>query len=774
MKFKNTAADYSSTVGTSGKTMGFAPEAQSFLMDMMSDGLYSDKYGSIVREIASNCIDANTESGSTEPVRIVLTKPSSFTAKGEIRFEDNGVGIDPQRIEDIFTLYFASTKRDGNEMIGGFGIGAKSPFAYTDVFRVETWVNGTFYTYLMEKRGEDRTCTLINSEPCDVADHGTKIRIPIQSVYDYEKFVNAVNEQTLLMRPIEVELDGQEYQAADVYEFENFYVAFDRNGDAITGKVALGNVVYPLDLDEFIGYTGYRKPCIIPKLEIGSVMPTMSRESLQLNDEAKEVITTKCQEVIADLQTMADAQVVEEDSLYKVINSQDFSTLPIPNSDKRIPMNWAVGGYGNRKVVKMKACVWSKFPTASVSDITYYAKRILTPYKELSESRSSASQYTFKSQNLSTTGIDVVIGKDNGNRWDTPNLIVRMPGDAKMTAADKDYLLENYHGQRILFIKACELESPATFHKLALSMGFEDQFKGDTGELVDSHWSDVTDFLYQNVGLDVMRVVMDNTTHWDDVKATPEYIEERKEAMKAARTNVTKKARANDSVRVRGLGIHWTGDETIKSMLKRQRDDHRGYVYCTKADIEILKDLHKTSGYQYAPFDDFIRDEFERKNVWLVAVNQKSAKQFAELGIFTSFADYYEKLSARRNNDGAMFMAFFESIQYENRMFIENLCDADPVFGAKFEAIKKLKSDLYVRGMKPAENPADMQFPDTFQIMGNNVGVKFLKKAVKLGHKLAENKPFLYNAFINVKHYVDTRDKQLAEAFGYMYPNAQA
>jgi HSP90 family molecular chaperone len=65
MKFKNTAADYSSTVGQ-GKKMGFAPEAQSFLMDMMSDGLYSNKYGSIVRELASNCIDANTESGSDE------------------------------------------------------------------------------------------------------------------------------------------------------------------------------------------------------------------------------------------------------------------------------------------------------------------------------------------------------------------------------------------------------------------------------------------------------------------------------------------------------------------------------------------------------------------------------------------------------------------------------------------------------------------------------------------------------------------------------------
>ena len=776
MKFKNTNADYSSTVGQ-GKKMGFAPEAQSFLMDMMSDGLYSDKYGSIVRELASNCIDANTESGSTEPIRIKVTKPSSFTAKGEISFADTGIGISPERIEDIFTLYFASTKRDGNEMIGGFGIGAKSPFAYTDVFRVETWVDGTHYMYLMEKRGEDRTCTLISSEPCDVADHGTIIRIPIADTWDYEKFVNAINEQTLLMRPIAVELDGVEYEAAEVYEFDNFYVAFDRNGNAITRKIALGNVVYPLDVDAFFTYRGYNPPSIIPKLEIGTVMPTMSRESLQLNDEAKAVIQEKVNQCVADLQVMADAQVVEEDDLRTVISSQDFTSLPIPNSDKRIPMNWATGnGYSSGKLVKMKACVWSKFPTANISDITFYAKRILTPYKELSEGRGySNTNYTFKSQNLSTTGIDVVIGKDQNNRWDSPEFVVRMPKDTKMTAADKDYLLETYPSTRILFIKSQELESPATFHKLALSMGFEDQFKSDgSGELVDSHWQDVTDFLFEAVGRDVLKIVMENTKHWDDVKATATYIEERKEAMKAARQNVTKKERANDAVRVRGLGIHWNGDETIGSLLKRQKTDKRGYVYLTKADTDALKEIHKTGDFRYMSFEDFIRDEYEAKNVWLIAVNQKVAKQFAELDIFTPFEDYNAKRAERKTNDGAQFMAYMESIQYENRVFIENLASADPVFGAKYDALVKLRGQMYNRGMRPGPNPADMQFPDTFQFCGNNIGVKFLKNAVKAGKKLAENKPFLYNAFINVKSYVDNRDAQLAEAFGYMFPNAQA
>jgi hypothetical protein len=505
-------------------------------------------------------------------------------------------------------------------------------------------------------------------------------------------------------------------------------------------------------------------------------MPTMSRESLQMNDEAKVVIQEKCKQILADLQIMADAQVTAEDDLRVVIASQDFTSLPIPNSEKRIPMNWASNnGYGTAAIVKMKACVWSKFPTATISDISYYGKRILYPHKELSEGRGyNNNNYTFKSQNLSSVGINAVLGEE-ARRWDAPELVVRMPKDAKLTAADKAYVIEKYPSTRILFIKNQELEAPATFMKLAVSMGFEEVYKTDgSGELVDGHWGDVANFLFDAVGHDILKIVMENTTHWDDVKATPEYIEERKEAMKAARENVTKKERANDAVRVRGLGIHWNGDETIGSMIARQKQDKRGYVYCTKVDIDSLKELHKTGDYRYTSFEDFVRDAYEAKNVWLVAVNQKVAKQFAELDIFTSFEDYNAKREARKSNDGAQFMAYMESIQFENRMFIENLAIADPVFGAKYKELTDLRGQMYNRGMCTGPNPEDMQFPDTFQFCGNNIGVKFLKNAVNASKKLAENKPFLYTAFVDVKNYVDNRDAKLAEAFGYMFPNAQA
>jgi len=41
-------------------------------------------------------------------------------------------------MENVFLKYAASTKRDSNTQTGGFGLGAKTPFAYTDSFVIKT------------------------------------------------------------------------------------------------------------------------------------------------------------------------------------------------------------------------------------------------------------------------------------------------------------------------------------------------------------------------------------------------------------------------------------------------------------------------------------------------------------------------------------------------------------------------------------------------------------------------------------------------------------
>ena len=56
--------------------------------------------------------------------------------------QDFGIGLSPADINDVFTVYFKSTKDNSNETVGAFGLGAKTPFSYTDQFTVTSVYNG--------------------------------------------------------------------------------------------------------------------------------------------------------------------------------------------------------------------------------------------------------------------------------------------------------------------------------------------------------------------------------------------------------------------------------------------------------------------------------------------------------------------------------------------------------------------------------------------------------------------------------------------------------
>jgi len=56
----------------------------------------------------------------------------------QIQFKDSGAGITPDRMENVYMKYGNSTKRDDNTQTGGFGLGAKTPFAYTESFNIIT------------------------------------------------------------------------------------------------------------------------------------------------------------------------------------------------------------------------------------------------------------------------------------------------------------------------------------------------------------------------------------------------------------------------------------------------------------------------------------------------------------------------------------------------------------------------------------------------------------------------------------------------------------
>lgn len=149
------------------------------LFEMLRKRLYTKPFEAMVRELASNCLDSYPGGHGTVYITINLEEDILFNKHRYIEFTDHGVGMSPETITNVYCKYLSSTKRDDNSNIGGFGLGAKTPFAVTDEFTVMTTWEGIRYTYLafIDDTGLGKI-SLITSEKSDSA--GTTVRVPYQ------------------------------------------------------------------------------------------------------------------------------------------------------------------------------------------------------------------------------------------------------------------------------------------------------------------------------------------------------------------------------------------------------------------------------------------------------------------------------------------------------------------------------------------------------------------------------------------------------------------
>jgi len=103
------------------------------LLLILREKMYSDPPRATVQETMSNGRDAHRELGNPE-VPIEVKIPNDLEPNFYIR--DFGVGITPDRMANVFIKYGESTKTTSNDQTGGFGLGAKTPFSYTDAFSI--------------------------------------------------------------------------------------------------------------------------------------------------------------------------------------------------------------------------------------------------------------------------------------------------------------------------------------------------------------------------------------------------------------------------------------------------------------------------------------------------------------------------------------------------------------------------------------------------------------------------------------------------------------
>lgn len=288
-----------------------------FMFDIVSKQMYKDPMGSIVREITSNGYDSHIEAGSTYPVIINREIDEDGIS---ISFEDFGKGMSYRRLKKIFSNYFSSTKRDSNAQIGGFGIGSKSPLAYTEIFYIRSRFRGIEYDCMYHK-GETKPKLEILSENKTTERNGVKITIPIKSFNQYRKF-DTTTDDGKFQEKIRIQLAYFDGVYIDNWGVRNDYKIYngrtfkfrDDIPTDIGMHICLGKVYYPIDWKE-IGMS----PCYIPiavKFEIGELMVTPNRESIRYSDESKELIKQRIESVFEEIREIYSKQIPEEDNYF--------------------------------------------------------------------------------------------------------------------------------------------------------------------------------------------------------------------------------------------------------------------------------------------------------------------------------------------------------------------------------------------------------------------------------------------------------------------------
>ncbi len=307
------------------------------LFQMLRTNLYSDIHGSIIREVVSNVVDSHTEAGKDQAVGEVewIEENRLLGVDNQLIIRDFGIGLSPERMRTVYGNYLSSTKRDSNDSIGGFGLGSKVPFAYTDSFFVNTISDGMQYKYLCYiDESQLGAISLLESGKTKQG-NGTEIVIPVKNRYDKEKFQTAIFKQLSYFRNIKyIGFTAPENEV--LYEDEHCVVI--KRAPHTDLHLVLGSVAYPIDfsaagIDRW--QDGTSNCGLGLKFKIGDLQPTLSRESIFWNETVKKKVHAKMALARKSIRTQIEKELSSEKDYAKW-----YAAVSLKKT-KSFPQQWA-------------------------------------------------------------------------------------------------------------------------------------------------------------------------------------------------------------------------------------------------------------------------------------------------------------------------------------------------------------------------------------------------------------------------------------------------
>lgn len=309
--------------------------SQAALMMILSENLYKDPIGSLIRESASNALDAQREAGVNEPIIVTLEKDRNYNIVYKV--QDFGTGISPDRVQNILSKYAASTKRNSNDYLGYYGLGFKAPLAYTDSFTFITVVDGKEYTYMMYKGEEGTKIDLIQEKNTD-SRNGTTVIVQVKGSYDQSQFLAKIKEQLAYFEGIYFNLPNFNNDFKIIKNKDWKYSSLIGPGTTYSTTVqmhiCLENVYYAIDWPR-LGLNPINIPIGLNFSINDGLMPVPSREDIKYTEETKELIKMKIAWVADYFINKFNESTVEVEYIGDIIGKFKSTTVTIED----IPFN---------------------------------------------------------------------------------------------------------------------------------------------------------------------------------------------------------------------------------------------------------------------------------------------------------------------------------------------------------------------------------------------------------------------------------------------------
>ena len=277
-------------VGQSGKTQGFGVTNDPILMGILSTGLYKNPMRTMIQEIMFNAWDAHRMGNCQDtPIDIYINDTSGLIVR------DYGPGISPDEIHPIYCIYGNSTKRKDDALTGGFGLGSKSPYAYTDSFTVTTHHEATKSMYVMNRVSEENDGGPGMSpifERITTDQTGLLVTVPLKNDSDMDRAYRFIKE--ILVRSgikANIHFNNDEVELIEAESVPPGEWVIDEENSHGRLYAVYGGVSYVIERDDAYDaeYSFVRKMGeLLGDLYIGfkpsSLTPLPSREGLNLNE----------------------------------------------------------------------------------------------------------------------------------------------------------------------------------------------------------------------------------------------------------------------------------------------------------------------------------------------------------------------------------------------------------------------------------------------------------------------------------------------------------